>query len=134
MLLLSLVRGAGIFTALSREVYIVFYSDSSVSGNGFSLTWKSIGEQVRTGSDVTTQFSYFKSDNGSATSISNKATFTSSLYQVFIFTPLVPSTYNNGLQLQLNQTMPAVVGGNGCIKKLMTILIPVNGMLRNVNA
>ncbi|CAL8069663.1 unnamed protein product [Orchesella dallaii] len=118
----------GTYEALSREVYIVFYSDSSVSGYGFSLTWRATGEFINTGNDVTTQFTIFKMDDGSATSMSRKSTFTSNFYQVFIFTPVVPTTYSYGLQLQLNQTLP-VATGNDCIHEEFSIFTAVDGLL-----
>ncbi|ODM99542.1 Cubilin, partial [Orchesella cincta] len=118
----------GTYEAESREVYIVFYSDSSVSGYGFSLTWRATGDFIKTGNDVSTQFTIIKRDDGSASSMSRKSAFTSSFYQVFIFTPVVPSTYSYGLQLQLNQTLP-VARDNDCIHKEFSIFTAVDGIL-----
>ncbi|ODM91722.1 hypothetical protein Ocin01_14958, partial [Orchesella cincta] len=116
------------YTSQSREVYIIFYSDSAVVGDGFSISWRATGDHIKRGSEITTQFSHYRSDNGSATAVSRTATFTASLYQVFIFTPFLPSTYSDGMQLELNQTLP-VVGGNDCVLNELSVYIPVNGIL-----
>ncbi|CAL8069675.1 unnamed protein product [Orchesella dallaii] len=116
------------YTPRSREVYIVFYSDFAISGDGFSLTWRVAGDLIKTGSEVATQFTHFIGDNGSATSLSRKSSYTNSFYQVFIFTPPVPTSYTEGLQLELNQTLP-VVGASECTPWNISVYNPVNGLL-----
>ncbi|CAL8070959.1 unnamed protein product [Orchesella dallaii] len=122
----SLAQRSSSYVAQSREVYIVFYTDSAVSGYGFSVEWTSSGDLVRDGSDIETQFEYYKNDNGSALSVSKKAMFTNYLYHVFIFTPKLSPTYNSGLQLELNQTFPAFDEKN-CVQA--QFYIPVHGVL-----
>ncbi|CAL8069683.1 unnamed protein product [Orchesella dallaii] len=116
------------YVAQSREVYIVFYTDSAVLGNGFSVEWTSSGDLVRDGSDIETQFEYFKNENGSALSVSKKAMFTNYLYHVFIFTPKLSPTYNSGLQLELNQTFPAF-DEKDCVQAQFSAYIPEHGVL-----
>ncbi|ODM94759.1 Deleted in malignant brain tumors 1 protein [Orchesella cincta] len=118
----------GMYEAQSREVYIVFYSDSSVSGNGFSLTWNSKGDFINTKDDVTTQFAILNSDNGSATNLLGSDIFTSGIHQVFVFTPVVSSAYHDGSHLHFNKTLG---GGdeNDCFNKDWSLFTAVDGLL-----
>ncbi|CAL8069687.1 unnamed protein product [Orchesella dallaii] len=127
--------GRNTYESRSREVYIVFYADSSGSGTGFSLTWSLQGKIIEPRTDVATRFAFLKSNNGSAKNAWRKSLFTSSSYDAFIFTPTIPSTYKYGLQLhlQFNETLVRD-GGNNCTSDELTIFSALNGLLTKTKA
>lgn len=121
----------GTYDAYSREVYVVFYSDSSVTGNGFSLSWRTTGAGVKTGKDVTTKFTILKGDDGFASSLLERSSLVNSVYQVFILTPVLPFAYTYGMLLEINQTNP--VQREGCLDKDISIYSAMDGLLSKLN-
>lgn len=122
----------GNYEAHSREVYIVFYSDSSVTGYGFSISWRSSGVVVKSGKDVTTHFTILRDDDGSATSLELKPPQTNDVYQVFLLTPVVPYSYIFGMQLHINQTYP-VARPNDCLHEDITVFTALDGILNTTH-
>ncbi|CAL8069667.1 unnamed protein product [Orchesella dallaii] len=120
------------YQAGSREVYIVFYSDSFANsrGYGFDLSWMVEGYITKTDTDVNTHFKIYKNVEGSAESATREFIFApATLYQVFIFTPIIATSENYGMQLHLNQNLP-VRAANHCIHDELNVFTSARGIFK----
>ncbi len=121
----------GTYTANSREVYIIFSSDMSIPGNGFSLSWMASGATIKTGNDVTTRFTFLRKNNGVATTLLERPRLANEVYHVFMLTPSINLTNSHGMELNINQKHTGQI--SSCLNNDTRVYAVVDGIMTKVS-
>lgn len=125
-------RLATTFTAMSREVYVVFYSDFAEVMYGFLLKWRVVGNILEGAlSESSRKFEISSSSTGTLNLEADSGPFNVEANNVFVFIPQISSasystvtpTYLLGMDLQLNWTSGSHVD---CIQQAFQAYAPSN--------